>query len=181
MIRINLLREPAQKRLVWTTPDSSRIGLYGSIALLGVLVGMSGWYWTLLEKRAESRAQKKQLVQEALELETVKIKLEKSGKLVKMLNDRITVIERLKSNQKGPVLLMNGIINSIPEEPNLWLSSLEQREDFVAVEGSAFNMESVADFIASLDESAPFKQVDLDKLQEEENSIRFTLSCKLQE
>lgn len=180
MIRINLLRKTSRKPVVWT-PESSRFGVYAAILLLAVVVGMAVWYGSLQAERAESFLYRDRLEQEALKLKVAKVKLEKREKLMKMLNDRIVVIERLRSNQRGPVLLMNGIISSIPEEPTLWLSSLVQSENTVTVEGRAFNMEAVADFIASLGKIAPFKQVDLHHLEEEKNSIQFALTCELQE
>ena len=124
-------------------------------------------------------ALKEELEQEVRQLEVVRAELEKHEELKQKLSGRISVIERLKTSQKGPVLLMNGVISSIPQNPTLWLSSLAQRENLVTIEGRAFDLDSVADFIARLDEIPLFKRVELNHLEEDESSVLFALSCEL--
>jgi len=40
---------------------------------------------------------------------------------------RIRIIERLKENQTGPVLLLNHVLQSIPTDAAIWLTNLEQK------------------------------------------------------
>lgn len=178
MIRINLLREPTQKAAAWST-EKSQIGLYATLLLLVAFAGMGWWYWYLLDQHAARVALRDQLQQERILLHKAKAELEKYEVQKRMLDHRIRVIEQLKANQKGPILLMNGVIASVPEKPSLWLNSLMQKENLVTIEGRALNLDSVADFIASLNQAPPFKQVELDHLEEDGASIKFSLSCDL--
>ena len=58
------------------------------------------------------------------------------------------------------------------------MTSLLQREATISIEGRAFDVPFVADFIAALDDTGIFSYVDLEFWeQDQENSIRFQLSC----
>ena len=74
---------------------------------------------------------------------------------------------------------MNIVIGAIPDNPpGLWLTSLVQQEATISIEGRAFDVPFVADFIAALDDTRIFSYVDLEFWeQDQENSIRFQLSC----
>jgi Tfp pilus assembly protein PilN len=62
------------------------------------------------------------------------------------------------------------------------LTSLVQQESTLSVEGRAFDVPFVADFIAALDDTRIFSYVDLEFWeQDQENSIRFQLSCGTEE
>ena len=179
MIRINLIIGPPSKKSALWPVEQPPIALYAIILLLASFVAIGWWYWSLHSQRTEMLVLKEELSQEVLQLQVVRTELEKHQDLKTKLAERISVIERLKTNQTGPVLLMNGVISSISESPTLWLTSLEQRENLVTIEGRALSLSSVADFIARLDERPLFKQVDLNLLEEDESNVRFKLSCEL--
>lgn len=179
MIKINLLRDYSPQTGALFTPEKSQIGIYAAILFLVIFGGMGWWYWHLLDTRAESAITREELQQERLRLQAIKAQLEKYESQKKALDHRIAVIERLKANQKGPVLLMNGIIASIPDRPTLWLSTLVQKDKVLTIEGRSFDIPSIADFIANLNQQTPFKRVELGDLQAEEERFKFTLSCEL--
>ncbi|MGH9340703.1 MAG: PilN domain-containing protein [Acidobacteriota bacterium] len=178
MIRINLLRQSSQKTRAWSF-QSSQMGLYSAILLITAFLGVGWWYWQLLEQREEGKVVIEQLQTETLRLQGVKSELERFEGQKLLLEERIAVIERLKSNQKGPVLLMNALINSIPEEPRLWLTNMSQNESLVTIEGKSFDVPSIADFIANLNNSSPFRLVELSYWEEEEGAIKFELNCEV--
>ena len=74
---------------------------------------------------------------------------------------------------------MNIVIGAIPNNPpGLWLTSLTQQETIISIEGRAFDVPFVADFIAALDDTQMFSYVDLEFWeQDQETSIRFQLNC----
>ncbi len=126
MIRINLIGQPPKKSALWPAQQPP-VALYAIILLLTSLLAMGLWYWSLHSQCNDMLALKEELEQEVRQLEVVRAELEKHEELKQNLSERISVIERLKTSQKGPVLLMNGVISSIPQNPTLWLSSLTFR------------------------------------------------------
>ncbi|RPI24393.1 MAG: hypothetical protein EHM61_17250 [Acidobacteria bacterium] len=180
MIKINLLREPraTKTRKSWS-PEQSQVSLYAVILMVLAVVGMAWWYWYLLGQRTEFTAEMEQLQQENLRLQVVRGELQKFERQRALLDDRIGVIERLKSNQKGPVVLMNAVIASIPIEPRLWLESVNQKEAQVMIKGQALDVASVADFISRLSVNHPFKQVELNSYEEKNERIVFELTCQI--
>lgn len=179
MIKINLLRETRGKTRPTWSPEQSQVGIYAVILMLLAVVSVAWWYWHLLGQRTEFTAELEQLQQENLRLQIVRGELQKFEKQRKLLDDRIGVIERLKSNQKGPVILMNAVIDSIPAEPRLWLESVNQKEGQVLIKGQALDVASVADFISKLSLNQPFKQVELNSYEEENEKIKFELTCQI--
>ena len=99
------------------------------------------------------------------------------------LEARLAIIAQLEANQKGPVELMNNVIAGIPENPRgLWLTSLSQNETSVSMEGRAFDVTFIADFISALESSPALRNVELEYWdQDTESTIRFRLNCEVEE
>jgi Tfp pilus assembly protein PilN len=180
MIKINLLREPRTKTKQSWSPEQSQVGIYAIILMAVAVVGVGWWYSHLASQRTEYTAELEQLQQENLRLQVVRAELQKFERQRKLLEDRIGVIERLKSNQKGPVVLMNSLIDSIPAEPRLWLDSVSQKESQVLIKGQSLDVASVADFISKLSVNQPFRQVELNSYEEVNDKIKFELTCQIE-
>ncbi|MBI3941181.1 MAG: PilN domain-containing protein [Acidobacteria bacterium] len=97
----------------------------------------------------------------------------------KLLEERVAVIEQLKRNQTGAADLLESILVGVPDRPTLWLTSLNQKGKQVTVEGRAFDVPSIADFISVLSGNRLFKAVELAYWQEDEPAIKFQLNCDL--
>src|SRR5690606_17626695 len=145
-----------------------------SAALMGSL------YWFLIQERIVLQAQRKDLQQQSLELRAARAELDHYREQKGQLDARISVIEQLKANQKGPVRMMNSIIESVPADPRLWLTSLGQRGNSVTIEGRAFDVPAIADFIAGLNEQDSFKYVELEYWEEDTTSLKFKLNCEVE-
>ncbi len=180
MIKINLLRETTgATRRAWTR-EHSQVGVYAVILMFLAIAGTTWWYWRLLNLQSEHTAEIGQLQAENARLQAVKGQLERFERQKKLLQEKIAVIERLKANQKGPVLLMNAVIASVPAEPKLWLDDIRQRESDVSISGIAIDYTSVADFISRLSERTPFREVELNSLQKDnDQKVKFELNCRI--
>jgi Tfp pilus assembly protein PilN len=178
MIRINLLREPVSEKKA-ITPEVSQIGLYAVILMGLIVAGMGWWYWHLLSQRTTIQGDIAELQQENRRLQVVRAELDKFERQKKLLDERIAVIERLKANQKGPVLLMNALIASIPEDPRVWLNTLVQKERTVTLQGDATDVLSISEFVAKLKGHPPFADVELAYWQREGARVKFELRCAL--
>ncbi len=173
MIRINLYPS-------FEAVSSTPVQQYAILGILLAAMGVGGWYWNVTSTRASLQVTVDQLQEESLRLQEITLQVQEFEERKRSLEERIAIIERLKSNQKGPVELMNVVIGSVPNNPpGLWLTSLVQQENLLTIEGRAFDVPFVADFIAALDNTRAFKYVDLQFWeQDQESSIKFQLHCE---
>ncbi|HEV8132307.1 MAG TPA: PilN domain-containing protein [Acidobacteriota bacterium] len=176
MIRINLLRQNVATGGV-LTPERPNVGLIAIVLFCVTLLGMGFWWWQLSSEINTKRERSEKLDREAQRLADVQRQVTQFEKQKKMLEGRISIIERLKLNQTGPVNLMESVVNSVPDRPTLWLTNMVQNGSKVKLEGRAFDVPSIADFIANLSRSRSFKSVELVYWQEEEPAIKFELNC----
>ncbi len=172
MIKINLFP-------TFETTEGTPVQQYAVLLFVLGVVAMGGWYLNATSGRASLQEEVSLLEQESTRLKELTAQVVAFEQQKRSLEERIAIIERLKSNQKGPVELMNIVIGAIPDNPpGLWLTSLVQQETTISIEGRAFDVPFVADFIAALDDTRNFSYVDLEFWeQDQENSIRFQLSC----
>lgn len=177
MIRINLLREPKAKTKTWET-QKTKVPVLVVIMLILAVAVMGSWYRSVSAERGKQAQEVQQLEQEAQRLQRVQKQLEQFEKEKKVLDERVAVIEQLKANQRGPVQLMNDVIASIPDQPVLWLSSLNETPEGLQIEGRAFNVPSIATFIANLNSKPSFRRVDLEFWEDQKDSIHFKVDCQ---
>lgn len=176
MIKINLFP-------TFETVEGTPVQQYAVLLFVLGVVAMGGWYLNATSGRADLQERVNLLEQESARLKELTAQVVVFEEQKRSLEERIAIIERLKANQKGPVELMNIVIGAIPNNPpGLWLTSMVQQESTLSIEGRAFDVPFVADFIAALDDSQAFSFVDLEFWeQDQENSIRFQLSCGTEE
>jgi type IV pilus assembly protein PilN len=176
MIRINLLRQKISVGGA-LTPEKPNIGILALGIFALTLVGMGWWWWQLSSELSTKQQQVEQLQTEARRLVDVKKQVTQFELQKKLLEERITIIERLKNNQTGPVNLLQSVLTSIPDRPSLWLTDLTQKNGKVTLQGRALDVPSIADFIANLGRSRSLKFIELAYWQEEEPAIKFELNC----
>ena len=171
MIKVNLLRDQTahiKKAAVTVKPEVSRTGLI-VFAIMGVTVLGLGGYWYYLDGEIKRfTGTRNTLKAENERLQALKKEVEKS---------RIEIIEKLRDSQTGPVLLLNHVIQSVPRERALWLTSVDQKGDHVQVVGYAFASETIPDFMTNLSRTGFFNSVDLELMEEERDATRFSLTC----
>jgi Tfp pilus assembly protein PilN len=172
MIKINLFP-------TFETVQETPIQQYAVLLFVLGVVAIGGWYLTATSGRADLQEEVTLLEAESARLQQLTAQVLVYEEQKRSLEERIAIIERLQANQKGPVELMNIVIGAIPNNPpGLWLTSLVQQETTISIEGRAFDVPFVADFIAALDDTQMFSYVDLEFWeQDQETSIRFQLNC----
>jgi type IV pilus assembly protein PilN len=77
----------------------------------------------------------------------------------KLLNARIETIQRLRSNQRGPVHVLDALSRNLPEQA--WLETIDESAGVYKVAGYALTNFAVADFLRNLQRSKEFIGVDL--------------------
>ncbi|HEV3455078.1 MAG TPA: PilN domain-containing protein [Thermoanaerobaculia bacterium] len=161
MIKINLLSEgkrPAAVRKARTPGGASQdIALW--MLLVGAFIGVlaaAGYWWYLNNKLKEKQEEVVQVQKEVDALQAVIKEVEDFKHKKKNLADKIAVINDLKSNQRGPVRIMDYVSRALPEL--LWLDRLRMNASTIEVEGRAFNPNAVANFMDNLDKVPEFKE-----------------------
>ena len=161
MIKINLLAEG--KRAVTRKAkgpaalERQDIGswLVGAGVLLGLLV-FAG-YWFYLRREIQHKDEEIAVAQREVDELAAIIKEVEDYKIKKAeLEHKISVINQLKANQRGPVKLMDQVSRALPEL--LWLDAMDVAGATVTIRGQAFNTNAVANFIENLDKVPEFQE-----------------------
>jgi type IV pilus assembly protein PilN len=163
MIKINLLSEgkrPAAVRKAKAGaggPPGQDLALW--MLLVGAFVGVlaAAGYWWLENGRLEAKNQEVAQAQRQVDaLQAVIKEVDDYKTKKKNLTDKIAVINDLKSNQRGPVRVMDYISRALPEL--LWLDRMKMNASSIEIEGRAFNPNAVANFMDNLDKVPEFKE-----------------------
>jgi Tfp pilus assembly protein PilN len=178
MIQINLLRESSSRRRLWV-PKKTRVELYIGLIAAVAIVAVLAWHWHLSSAKQEAQIRQAELQQQSLQLAAVRAELQRYQTQKVRLEERTGIIEELRASQKGPVQMLNGVIAAMPSEPRLWLTSLSQQDKTVTIEGNAFDVPAIADFIANLGKYPPFDTVELSFWEDRKDNVAFGLNCTI--
>ncbi len=178
MIKVNLLRDhTSRSRKTYIKPTVSRTGLiFAAIALLAAAI-MVAWTLGLRQQIQTSTAKRSKLQTEEARLQALNKEAEKFDRLKILRKSRIDAIEKLKASQTGPVLLLNNIIQSIPRDGLLWLTSLTQNGENVKIAGATQQTEVIPDFISNLMLCGMFQSVDLEMIESQKEASKFSIVC----
>lgn len=159
MIKINL-RPPRPRRVIpFALP-----ALPGPELLFGVLAalliaGIGAYWYTLAQEASRLRPEIDRAEQE---LKTLKAAIDEGNRFKKEKEDleqRVALIELISRNQVRPVYLLDAMADMIPRD--LWLTSVEEKQERLRLAGTAYSPIAVADFMSNLRGSGKFKDVDL--------------------
>jgi type IV pilus assembly protein PilN len=155
MIKINLL--PTKKKPPKKVIDLQQQVILALLVLVLVMIAL-GYYWKTQNDRIailenKKAAAERQIAEQDNMLKEVK-NVEEERKKV---SEKIEIIEKLKKNQAGPVLLLDTVSTALPKGVNL--SSLSESNNSVSLDGEAFTNDDVVRFIDNLKASPLLKEV----------------------
>lgn len=180
MIKINLVGE--RKRPVTPSPAAAAGGFEGAsvgnwlligLIVLGLLVTL-GHMWILNGKIEDKQAEVAEAQREVDELEPYIREVEEFKAKKAELERKVEVINQLKTNQHGPVRVMDNISRALPEL--LWLTRMEVAPTIITLTGEAFNTNAVANFIENLDRFPEFQEPILRDTQQRGEIYTFVIS-----
>ena len=179
MIRVNLLGDQtAVINPTFAALTISRHGVILALILLSAAGAMAVWSRSIhrqitaaTEKRATLRAKE-------AHLHEVEKEIEDYQRTRQRLQTRIDAIEQLRESQTGPVLLLNTILESIPQTGNLWLISLTQESGDTKIVGFAQHAGAIPDLMSNLIASGIFDTVDLEEIENRKEVSKFSLLCR---
>jgi len=146
------------------------LALFGGGAAL--LCAALWWYESAKIRDLDSQivlAEKRQK-----ELQAIKVQVDALEAKRATFQKKVDLIERLKAEQTGPVHMLDEISKALPDF--VWLTAMDQTGPTVKFTGEATGLTSVADFIAALERSGWFPNVDLSSSVETNNIITYVLT-----
>ena len=178
MIKVNLLKDQTVRvRKSFAKSSVSRIGLVYFAIFLVVAGAMTAWYLYLNQQISTQTARRVKLREDEANLQKLKLEVDRYEKLKQKCQSRIDLIEKLKENQSGPVRLLNTIIQGIPQNGIFWLTSLEQKAGNIQIIGQTRSPEAIPDLLRNLASSGIFSAVDLEVIERQDDSSRFSIIC----
>ncbi len=160
MIRINLLTEAkaaAARKKAPLLPTGARLNnflFFGGLGLGVLYVAIMGL--TLVSRRA---ALEEEIVKARLEADRLKSIIEEVKEYEDKkasLESKIQLINNLKTNQKGPVRLMDEISKALPDL--VWLTSLDVSSNQISMKGKTLSPNAVATYLENLKKSPFFAE-----------------------
>jgi type IV pilus assembly protein PilN len=160
LIRINLLtevRQAAARKKAPVMPTGARLKnllFFGAMALGVLYVGIMALMLTSQRRRLDDEIGKakieaerlRSIIEEVQGFETKKADLEAK---IKLIND-------LKTNQKGPVRLMDEVSKALPDL--VWLSSLDLENNQITLKGRTMSPNAVATYLENIKKSPYFAE-----------------------
>jgi Tfp pilus assembly protein PilN len=192
MIRINLLGTPKSKGKRSSAASTMAVmeaGDAGSPKLKIVVVvvlaaAVNLVYWYRLDKEKKDIAAKMQVAeQKNRELADVKARYLERQRQAESYKRRVDVIDQLRSNQAGPVSLLNMIGDTVNGTEAVWLNSMKDMGANVDIEGMALSTDAVANLITNLQKTGYFRNIEIketyqDDTFKEMQAFQFTLTCE---
>ena len=182
MIRVNLLSGSpgaAQPRNFF--PSEQKPAAIGLAMLLATGLGVGGWWYYLNVQHANTEQSIVTAEARITELKDA-LKLLESVRLQKAeLEERLSLIERLRTAKLAPVKLLDVINEKVPD--GLWLMEMKQVQGWVQIEGRSLSHTAVTDFAESLQKAGFFKMpveiiTTLMETVDETTVIRFVLKAE---
>ena len=149
MIRINLLggeRQVKKKAIAFDV--GQRMTLACSLLLVLTAAGVGYWFYSLQQRSMQLDADIARAQQEQARLQSIIREVNEFDQQRAALQQRVALIEQLRSGQSIPVQLLDVVSKSIPDM--LWLTDLEQKGNDVTMQGQSTTLISLSDFVGNL-------------------------------
>ena len=191
MIRINLLggAKPKGKKGPAITMPTFEVGNLGGplvqVAAVLLIAGAVNYgYWYQLDREKKSiEVQMRLAEQKNRELADIKVRYMERQKQAEAYKRRVDVIDQLRSNQTGPVNLLAMIGETINNTEAVWLNSMQDQGNNVAIDGMALSSDAVANLISNLQKTGYFRNIEIKETSQDDTvkdmqAFQFTLTCE---
>jgi type IV pilus assembly protein PilN len=149
MIRINLLggeRQVKKKAVVFDA--GKQLTMACSLVLVLAAAGIGYWYYSLNQASAQVDRDIVTAQQEQLRLQSVIREVNAFDAQRSELQQRVSLIQQLRSGQSVPVQLLDVVSKSVPDM--LWLTDMEQKGSDITIQGQSTTLISLSDFVGNL-------------------------------
>jgi type IV pilus assembly protein PilN len=188
MIRINLLGvERPKARKAFAFDPGAQMTVACSLILVLTVSGIGWWYWSLRQQSAQVDQDIATAQQDVARINSILTEVKQFEQRQQQLQQRVALIQQLRRGQSVPVQLLDDVSHSLPD--TLWLTSLEETDSNVTIEGRSTTLIALSDFVGNLGSSVLLKKpIEIVNSQVEAASaatptagdvIRFTVKAAL--
>jgi Tfp pilus assembly protein PilN len=191
MIRINLVGQakPKGKRAAASTAAVMEAGEVGSpkikiVVVLALAAAVNLVYWYRLDQQTKAIAAQMQVAeQKNRELADVKARYLERQRQADNYKRRVDVIDQLRSNQSGPVNLLNMIGDTVNGTEAVWLNTMKDQGSSVDIQGMALSTDAVANLMANLQKTGYFRNIEIKETYQDDTfkdmqAFQFILTCE---
>jgi len=189
MIRVNLLPEERKTRTTTKAQKVRRDIPYtwiaiGLVVALIVCAGLGFYHVYAVIDPAETVQNQIDMINR--EIKTLKLdvaKVEKVKAQRNELNNKLAIIDKLKTAQTGPVHLLDQLANSMPNR--VWITKMTETGSQMVIDGKALEHSAISRFMQNLEKSPLFQGVELTTAVTDgkggrgEETKTFHLSCRI--
>ena len=117
------------------------------------------------------------------ELADIKVRYLERQRQADAYKRRVDVIDQLRANQTGPVNLLAMVGETVNNTEAIWLNSLLDEGNNVAINGMALSSDAVANLISNLQKTGYFRNIEIKETSQDESvkdmqAFQFTLTCE---
>jgi type IV pilus assembly protein PilN len=157
VIRINLLgTEKPRVRKAIAFDVGQRVTVGASVIVVATVGVVGWWFWSLRAEAAQLDAELAAARQEQTRLRSLLAEVQEFEEQRARVQERVSLIERLRGGQSLPVQLLDHISRSLPDM--LWLTTVMQEGDDVTIEGRSTTLIAVSDFVGNLGSTPLFRR-----------------------
>jgi type IV pilus assembly protein PilN len=184
MIRINLAPVEARRRIsaVSLSVPSFNLGILFGLLYFVAVAGLGFYWYGLASEESRLTADVDRLNRELASLKTTLGQGAGVKTQLAEVKRRVAILEDLTKEQGRPIVLLDSFIDTVPRD--LWITSLEQKESVLKLNGTAFSTTAVSDFMSNLKSSGKFKDVDIvvsrQAIDKTPSLVTFEVTCKFE-
>ena len=182
MIRVNLLvSSPGASQPRVLISKEQKPAMLGLTMLLVTGLGIGGWWYYINQQRTATETNITTAETRIDQLKDAMKLLESARQHKAELEERISLIDRLRTAKHAPVRMLDLMNESITD--GLWLMEIKQNASSVQIEGRAMSHTAITDFAQALQVSGFFKMpveivTTMMEQVDEANVIRFILKAE---
>lgn len=191
MIRVNVSGAPRARRKGKGGGAAAAGGGEFNPAIIGVLLialALGGLFYMqqkLSKESAQIAADIQKEDREAARLAGIKKTFEERQKQKAEYENRVKVIDDLRTAQKGPVQLLDMVSKTVNHSDDVWLNVVTDGGNTINVEGTALSANAVADLMTEMMHTGYFKSVEIketfqDNQEKQMQAFNFVLICEKQ-
>jgi type IV pilus assembly protein PilN len=177
MIRINLLPVRAKQKRntnIW------QLAAIGAVAVFTVGVALAS-HFAYANKVSDLEARVAANKESIAELQKIIGEVNELDKQRERLKKQLGVIETLERSKKGPVRVLDELVNAIPKK--VWLSSFDEKGGTLTLKGTAMDNADISEFVRTLGKTPYFKDIQIKFSQVDSKGslpvYNFEIGCKV--
>lgn len=182
MIKINLAPPTERRRSPGMPGAGIHLGLVFGVLGLLLVGGIAAGWWSLSAHVARLTREIDDEQREVDRLKTVIVEHQRFRRDKEDLERRVNAIEAVAQNQTLPVYLLDAVAGVVPAD--VYLTRMEEKARQVRFAGVASSTTALSDFMANLNASGKFKDVDLiesrQDLTKTPRAVTFEVSARFE-